>query len=72
MSGCEFPNRKIFIRSPAKFAIYNDFTLKYLRTNMTKVTVCCKDENCLWCIHVFIVELSPQFKGLTYSVKHYY
>ncbi|RWR76443.1 hypothetical protein CKAN_00488500 [Cinnamomum micranthum f. kanehirae] len=60
--GHEFPDRDTFRKTQAKFAIYGNFTLKHLRTNMYKVTACCKDQNCPWRIHASIVESGPQFE----------
>ncbi|RWR83613.1 Transposase, MuDR, plant [Cinnamomum micranthum f. kanehirae] len=68
--GREFPDRDTFRKTLAKFAIYGNFTLKHLKTNMYKVTACCKDQNCPWRIHASIVESGPQFKVRTYNHVH--
>ena len=47
----EFPDREAFRKGIAKHAIYNNFTLKHIMTNMKMVTACCKDDNCSWRIH---------------------
>ena len=44
--GHEFPDHDTFQKTLAKFAIYENFTLKHLRTNPYKVTACCKDQSC--------------------------
>ena len=43
--GREFPDRDTFWKTLAKFAIYGNFTLKHLRTNLYKVIACCKDQS---------------------------
>ena len=68
--GCEFPNRKMFQDTVTKFAIYGNFTLKPLKTNMTRVMTCRKDQDCPWRIHASIVESGPQFKVRTYNLNH--
>ncbi|RWR87935.1 hypothetical protein CKAN_01689900 [Cinnamomum micranthum f. kanehirae] len=65
-----FPDRENFRRALAKFAIYNNFTLKHLKTNMTKVTARCKEESCPWRIHASIVDSGPEFKVRTYNPIH--
>lgn len=66
----EFLNRQTFRNTLAKFAIYANFTLKHLKTNLTKVRVGCKDRDCPWWIYASIVESGPQFKVRTYNPKH--
>lgn len=68
--GRVFPDRQMFRNTLAKFAIYGNFTLKHLKTNMTKVTARCKDQDCPWRIHASIVESGPQFKVRTYNPNH--
>eukprot|EP00268_Persea_americana_P030238 TRINITY_DN29288_c0_g1_i1.p1 TRINITY_DN29288_c0_g1~~TRINITY_DN29288_c0_g1_i1.p1 ORF type:complete len:202 (-),score=10.97 TRINITY_DN29288_c0_g1_i1:620-1225(-) len=68
--GRKFPNRDTFRKTLAKFAIYNNFTLKHLKTNRTKVTNLCNDNNCLWRIHAYMVEFGPQFQVRMYYLTH--
>ena len=52
------------------FAIYGNFTLRPLKTNMTKETAHCRDQECPWHIHASIVKSGPQFKVRTYNPNH--
>ena len=60
--GREFPNREAFRRPIAKYAIYNNFTLKHERTNMKMVTVSCKGVACPWRIHASMIDYGPHFR----------
>ncbi|RWR78801.1 Mutator-like protein transposase [Cinnamomum micranthum f. kanehirae] len=68
--GREFQDRQTFRNTLAKFAIYGNFTLRPLKTNMTKVIARCRDQECPWRIHASIVESGPQFKVRTYNPNH--
>ncbi|XXG61870.1 hypothetical protein AAC387_Pa05g0364 [Persea americana] len=68
--GHEFLGQQMFRNTLAKFAIYGNFTLRPLKTNMTKVTARCRDQECPWRIHASIVKLGPQFKVRTYNPNH--
>ena len=39
--GQKFSDRDTFIKTLAKFAVYNNFSLKHLKTNHTNVTTRC-------------------------------
>ena len=59
--GCEFPNWQTLQNTLAKFAIYGNFTLRPLKTNMTKVTDATEIRN----VHgVFMLLLSNQDHNL--------
>ena len=54
----------------AKFAIYSNFTLEHVRTNITQITAPRKDANFPWRIHASMVESGPHFKGRKYIAIH--
>ena len=70
-TGRVFRDWQTFRNTMAKFALYSNFTLKPLKTNMTKVTTRCKDQDCPWRIYASIVKLGPQFKVGTYNPNHW-
>ncbi|XXG53748.1 hypothetical protein AAC387_Pa03g1798 [Persea americana] len=65
--GRKFSNRDTFKRILAKFAIYNNFNLKHLKTSRTKVTARCSGQSFPWHIHASIIESGPQFQVRTYN-----
>ena len=64
--GSEFPDCEAFRKGIAKHAIFNNFTLKHLKTNMKMTTACCKDNNCYW----RTVNSGPKFKVWKYNPNH--
>lgn len=68
--GRRFPDRESFRTMLKKFAMYNNFALKHLKTCRTDVTAKCGDSNCSWRIHASIVESGPQFQVRTYNQNH--
>ena len=69
--GREFPDHEAFRRAIAKYAIYNNFTLKHERTNMKIVTGSCKGVDCPWRIYASMVDSGPHFRVQKYSFAHY-
>ncbi|XXG76983.1 hypothetical protein AAC387_Pa08g1230 [Persea americana] len=68
--GREFPDLQDFRRAIAKYAIYNNFTLKHERTNMKMVMSSCKGVGCPWRIHASMVDSGPHFRVRKYSSTH--
>eukprot|EP00268_Persea_americana_P040560 TRINITY_DN40300_c0_g1_i6.p1 TRINITY_DN40300_c0_g1~~TRINITY_DN40300_c0_g1_i6.p1 ORF type:complete len:742 (-),score=94.17 TRINITY_DN40300_c0_g1_i6:207-2432(-) len=68
--GRRFPDRESFRTTLKKFAIYNNFALKPIKTSRMEVTARCGDPNCPWRIHASIVESGPQFQVKTYKQNH--
>ena len=59
--GHQFPDRESFKRSLAKFASYNNFTVRHVMTNMKKITARCNDDGCPW---LYMFPLSIQARSL--------
>ena len=68
--GRAFPDREAFRRAIAKYAIYNNFTLKHERTNMKMVTSSYKGVDCPWRIHASMVDYGPHFRVRKYNSIH--
>lgn len=54
--GRRFCDRESFRNTMKKFAMYNNFSLKHLKTSRMEVSARCGDQNCPWRIYASVVD----------------